>query len=92
MLGCRWLNLFADAVHNFTDGMAIGAAFGSGGPVSGWAKTMFIMAHELPQEVGDYGILLSAGFSSWQVCCPSCEISNPLGIELLTAARCRVLP
>ena len=78
-------------MHNFTDGMAIGAAFGSGGPVSGWAKTMFIMAHELPQEVGDYGILLSAGFSSWQVCCPCCEISNPLCVELFTAVPSRVL-
>jgi zinc transporter ZupT len=32
---CRWLNLFADAVHNFTDGMAIGTSFVSGGPVAG---------------------------------------------------------
>ncbi|KAK3267450.1 hypothetical protein CYMTET_23991 [Cymbomonas tetramitiformis] len=57
-----WLNLVADAVHNFTDGMAIGAAYVSGGPLRGWSKTVFMLAHELPQEVGDYGILLGAGF------------------------------
>jgi len=59
-----WLNLFADGVHNFTDGMAIGASFVSGGPVAGWSKTLFILAHELPQEVGDYGVLLSSGFGT----------------------------
>lgn len=61
-----YLNLIADGVHNFTDGMAIGAAFITGGPVSGWSKTLFMLAHELPQEVGDYGILLQAGFGPFQ--------------------------
>jgi len=58
-----WLNLFADAVHNYTDGLAIGASFLSGGSFAGWSKTMFILAHELPQEVGDFGVLLSSGFN-----------------------------
>jgi zinc transporter ZupT len=61
-----YLNLIADGVHNFTDGMAIGAAFITGGPASGWSKTLFMLAHELPQEVGDYGILLQAGFGPFQ--------------------------
>eukprot|EP00898_Chlorokybus_atmophyticus_P002581 jgi/Chlat1/3323/Chrsp22S03481 len=57
-----YLNLFADGVHNFTDGMALGAAFSSRGFAAGWGKTLFMIAHELPQEIGDYGILLRAGF------------------------------
>lgn len=59
-----YLNLIADGVHNFTDGMAIAAAFVQGGPSLGWARAVIILVHELPQEVGDYGMLLAAGMSS----------------------------
>jgi zinc transporter ZupT len=59
-----YLNLAADAVHNFIDGMAIGAAFLRGGAAFGWARTLIILAHELPQEVGDYGLLVSSGMGS----------------------------
>ncbi|GBG92707.1 hypothetical protein CBR_g56846 [Chara braunii] len=58
-----YLNLFSDGVHNFTDGMALASAFMHHGSVGGWSRTLFILAHELPQEVGDFGILLRAGFS-----------------------------
>lgn len=37
--------------HNFTDGMALGSAFLIYGSVGGWSRTMFLLAHELPQEV-----------------------------------------
>jgi len=37
--------------HNFTDGMALGSAFLLYGSVGGWSRTMFLLAHELPQEV-----------------------------------------
>jgi zinc transporter ZupT len=46
-----YLNLFSDGVHNFTDGMALGSAFLIYGSVGGWSRTMFLLAHELPQEV-----------------------------------------
>jgi zinc transporter ZupT len=59
-----YLNLIADGVHNFTDGMAIGAAFIQGGAPLGWARATIILFHELPQELGDYGMLLAAGMSS----------------------------
>ena len=59
-----YLNLVADAVHNFTDGMAIGAAFLRGGSALGWARTIIILAHELPQEIGDYGMLVGSGMTS----------------------------
>uniref|UniRef100_A0A0D3CYV3 IAA-alanine resistance protein 1 n=1 Tax=Brassica oleracea var. oleracea TaxID=109376 RepID=A0A0D3CYV3_BRAOL len=50
-----YLNLFSDGVHNFTDGMALGSAFLIYGSVGGWSRTMFLLAHELPQEVLVWG-------------------------------------
>lgn len=61
-----YLNLFSDAVHNFTDGMALGSAFLLHGSVGGWSRTLFLLAHELPQEVGDFGILVKSGFSVFE--------------------------
>ncbi|KAG8637587.1 hypothetical protein MANES_15G138800v8 [Manihot esculenta] len=58
-----YLNLFSDGVHNFTDGMALGSAFLLYGSIGGWSRTLFLLAHELPQEVGDFGILVRSGFS-----------------------------
>ncbi|XP_042482342.1 IAA-alanine resistance protein 1 [Macadamia integrifolia] len=58
-----YLNLFSDGVHNFTDGMALGSAFLLNGTIGGWSRTLFLLAHELPQEVGDFGILVRSGFS-----------------------------
>lgn len=37
--------------HNFTDGMALGSAFLLHGTVGGWSRTIFLLAHEIPQEV-----------------------------------------
>ncbi|TXG57000.1 hypothetical protein EZV62_018313 [Acer yangbiense] len=58
-----YLNLFSDGVHNFTDGIALGSAFLLYGSVGGWSRTLFLLAHELPQEIGDFGILVRSGFS-----------------------------
>lgn len=58
-----YLNLFSDGVHNFTDGMALGSAFLLHGSVGGWSRTLFLLAHELPQEIGDFGILVGSGFT-----------------------------
>lgn len=54
--------LVGDAFHNFTDGLLITAAFLIE-PGLGWATTFAVVAHEVPQEAGDFAILLSAG---WQ--------------------------
>ncbi|KAG0494456.1 hypothetical protein HPP92_005450 [Vanilla planifolia] len=64
-----YLNLFSDGVHNFTDGMALGSAFLLHGSVGGWSRTLFLLAHELPQEVGDFGILVRSGFSVSKALC-----------------------
>lgn len=58
-----WLNLIADGLHNFTDGVVIAVAFARRGRSAGWATTWAALAHELPQEMGDYGLLRVAGFT-----------------------------
>jgi len=55
------LNLLADTVHNFTDGMAIAASFASSLQL-GVSTTLAVMVHELPHEIGDYAVLLGGGF------------------------------
>lgn len=54
--------LVGDGFHNFTDGLLIAAAF-LADPALGWATTLAVIAHEVPQEAGDFAILLTAG---WQ--------------------------
>src|SRR3989338_9198941 len=56
------MNLFGDAVHNFIDGLVIGASYLASIPV-GIATTLAVIFHELPQEIGDFGVLLHGGFS-----------------------------
>lgn len=53
--------LVGDGFHNFTDGLLIAAAF-LADPLLGWATTLAIIAHEVPQEAGDFAILLAAGW------------------------------
>lgn len=53
--------LVGDGFHNFTDGLLIAAAF-LASPTLGWAATLAIIAHEVPQEAGDFAILLAAGW------------------------------
>lgn len=57
-----YLNLIGDAVHNFTDGIAVMSAFLIN-PALGFNTAIAIGLHEIPQELGDFGILLSSGFS-----------------------------
>ncbi len=54
--------LVGDAFHNFTDGLLIASAFLTD-PALGWATTLAIVAHEVPQEASDFAILLGAGWS-----------------------------
>lgn len=55
-------NLIGDGVHNFIDGMIIGASYLISIPV-GIATTIAVIIHEIPQEIGDFGVLLHGGFS-----------------------------
>lgn len=57
-----YMSLFADGLHNFTDGFVIGAAYLVSIPL-GLATTLAVIFHEIPHEIGEFGILLKAGFS-----------------------------
>lgn len=54
--------VLGDGLHNFVDGVLIAAAF-LVDPLLGWTTAIAILAHELPQEIGDFMVLLSAGVS-----------------------------
>lgn len=57
-----WMILIGDGLHNFTDGILIAAAFVAD-PYLGMLTALAIIAHEIPQEIGDFIVLLNAGFS-----------------------------
>lgn len=54
--------ILGDALHNFVDGVVIAASFLTSVPL-GIAVSLSVIAHELPQELGDFGILLHSGYS-----------------------------
>ncbi len=56
------LILIGDAFHNFVDGVVIAAAFLTSVPL-GIATALAVIAHEVPQEVGDFAVLLESGYS-----------------------------
>lgn len=60
--GAAILILIGDGFHNFVDGILIAAAFLTS-PALGISTTLAIIAHEIPQELGDFALLLNAG---WQ--------------------------
>ena len=57
-----YLNLIGDGLHNFIDGVIIAAGYLTGFPV-GIATTFAVAMHEIPQELGDFAILVYGGFS-----------------------------
>jgi zinc and cadmium transporter len=57
------MNLFGDAIHNIIDGLIIGASYLVSIPV-GIATTIAVVLHEIPQEFGDFAVLLKGGFSA----------------------------
>jgi zinc and cadmium transporter len=56
------MNLIGDAFHNFLDGIIIATSYVVNIPL-GIATTLAVLLHEIPQEVGDFGVLLYAGYS-----------------------------
>jgi len=65
--GCKihsfgYMNLIGDGLHNFIDGLVIAGAYAADNRM-GLITTLAVIAHELPQEIGDFGVLLHAGFT-----------------------------
>jgi len=58
----KYMNLIGDGIHNFLDGMIIATAFITSRSL-GIITTIAILLHEIPQELGDFGILCYGGFS-----------------------------
>lgn len=56
------LVIFGDTIHNFIDGVAIAAAYLTN-PFFGVVVTLSTFLHETPHEIGDFGVLMSAGWS-----------------------------
>ncbi len=58
-----YMNLLGDGIHNFIDGLVIAASFTTDWRL-GMVTTLAVMLHEIPQEIGDFGVLVYAGFST----------------------------
>ncbi len=56
-----YMNLFGDAVHNLIDGLIIAGSYLVSLPI-GIATTLAVVFHEIPQEMGDFGVLVYGGF------------------------------
>lgn len=72
-----YLNLIGDGIHNFVDGSVIAAAFVTDIKL-GVTMSIIAIAHEIPQEIGDFGILVHGGFTK----------TKALFYNLVSAATC----
>lgn len=57
-----YLNIAGDSLHNFIDGLVIAGSFAVSAQV-GFFTTLLVIIHEIPQELGDFGVLVYGGFS-----------------------------
>ncbi|XP_067278044.1 metal cation symporter ZIP8 [Pseudorasbora parva] len=82
-----WMITVSDAVHNFIDGVAIGASF-TVSLLTGFSTSIAIFCEEFPHELGDFVILLNSGMNVGQALCfnllssMSCYLGLALGILL----------
>ncbi|GFT41055.1 metal cation symporter ZIP14 [Nephila pilipes] len=60
-----WMIIFGDGLHNFIDGLSIGAAF-SESILAGVSISVAVICEEFPHELGDFAVLLSAGMTMRQ--------------------------
>ena len=72
-----WMVIFGDGIHNFVDGLTIGAAM-TQGYAEGLSISIAVLAEELPHEIGDLAVLLRAGLS----------IRRALVLNFLSACLC----
>jgi zinc and cadmium transporter len=85
-----YLNLFGDGVHNFIDGLIIAASFITDINL-GVVTTFAIALHEIPQEIGDFGVLIYGGFNKksalfWNFICALTAIFGGIGGYILSGS------
>uniref|UniRef100_A0AAY4BZ50 Zinc transporter ZIP13 n=1 Tax=Denticeps clupeoides TaxID=299321 RepID=A0AAY4BZ50_9TELE len=80
-----YLNLLANCIDNFTHGLAVAGSFLVSRKV-GFLTTLAILLHEIPHEVGDFAILLRAGFDRWSAA--RMQFCTALGGVLGPASPC----
>ncbi|CAL1536190.1 unnamed protein product [Lymnaea stagnalis] len=66
-----WMVILGDGIHNFSDGLAIGAAFANS-ITGGFSTSVAVFCHELPHEIGDFAVLLRAGMTVKQAVLYNC--------------------
>jgi zinc and cadmium transporter len=87
-----YLNLIGDGLHNFTDGLIIAASFVTDVKL-GVVTTLAVIFHEIPQEIGDFGILVYGGFSKSRallfnfICALSAVLGAVIGYALSTVTE-----
>ncbi|CAN5152314.1 ZIP family metal transporter [soil metagenome] len=88
--------LVGDSIHNFCDGVVIAAAFAAS-PERVLVATAAIVAHEVPSEVGDFMVLLNAGFSRrraviWNLLCSLAGVLGGVAGWWLLESVARLVP
>lgn len=90
------LLLVGDAVHNFVDGVILAAAFLTSVPL-GIGATLAVVMHEIPQEIGDFAILLDSGYARraafyWNTLAAATTLPGALGGYFLLSRIGTVIP
>ena len=60
-----WIILLSDLIHNFADGLAVGASF-SESVQMGITTSIAVICHEVPHELGNYAVLVKSGFTHFE--------------------------
>ncbi|CAM9871661.1 unnamed protein product, partial [Ascophyllum nodosum] len=71
-----WNIIIGDLVHNFADGVTIGAAFLGCSSTIGWAVTASAVFHEVPHELADFMALINGGIHLQLHICPLCRLGG----------------
>jgi zinc and cadmium transporter len=81
------INIVGDAVHNFIDGILIGASYLTS-PALGVSTTLAVLLHEIPQELADFGVLVHSGLTvrkavRFNLASASASIAGTIGILII---------